>query len=253
METEEEKQESQKIFCKIDASKTKELGHGVLEVIVSSSVLDRHGEKINLQGIDTKHYNGIVLYGHDYEGLPIGKTLKIWKDKANDYLRAKMQLAVNEYPFANTVYDLIKGGYLTDVSIGGLVKDYDDKTATINQMEMIEFSIVPIGANRDAKIVAASINKSVEDIGVEYREAVQKHFSEKLKVMPIDEIKSSIKSLKTIIAALEDHASDISNEQAVSPSVRRVKLVMLKQQAAEADRQVEAIIKKVKIKLKERN
>jgi len=242
-----------KYVCKIEPSRTKDLGYGVLEAIISSSAVDRYGERIKLEGINTKHYNGTVLYGHDYEGLPIGKTLKLWKDKENDFLRAKLQLAVDEYPFANTIYKLIKGGYLTDVSIGGLVEDsgYDEENATVNKLEMVEFSIVPIGANRDAKIVAASINKSVEEIRSEYRSAVQRYFSEKLKVIPENEIRQHIKSLKTILAALEGQASDISNEKAGSPKVRRVKLVMMKQQAAEADRQVEAIIKTIKIRLKE--
>ncbi|OQA03771.1 MAG: Caudovirus prohead protease [Planctomycetes bacterium ADurb.Bin401] len=245
-----EDKEMQKLSCKIDASKTKELGHGVLEVIVSSGALDRHGEKINLAGIDTKHYNGTVLYGHDYEGLPIGKTLKLWKDKANDYLRAKLQLAVEEYPFAKTVYDLVKGGYLTDVSIGGLVDDYDKNNATINKLEMIEFSIVPIGANRDAKVVAASISKSVEQIKNEYQDALRKHLSEKLEKLPEEDLNGHIKSLKTILAVLEGQASELSNAKAESPKVRRVKLVLMKQQASAIDREVESVIKKIKVQLK---
>lgn len=248
-----EEKEMTKLACKIEASKTKELGHGVLEVIVSSGALDRHGEKINLAGINTKHYNGTVLYGHDYEGLPIGKTLKLWKDKAADVLRAKLQLAVDEYPFAKTVYDLVRGGYLTDVSIGGLVEGYDDESSTITGLEMLEFSIVPIGANRDAKIVAASISKSVAEIKGEYEDAMRKHLAEKIEKMPEEDINASIKSLKTILAVLEGQASELSNEKAESPKVRRVKLVLLKQQAAQADRQVESIIKTIKVKLKERN
>lgn len=242
----------EKFATQIDASKTKELGYGTLEVIISKETKDRHGEVIKLDGINTKHYNGIVLWGHDYSALPVGKTLKIWKDKVAGVLKAKIQMAVDEYPFAKTVYDLIKGGYLTDVSIGGLVEEFNQDGITINKLEMVEFSIVPIGANRDAKIIGKGLEllgKTEDDLKKEYQEAISKNFADKLKTVESSELKDAVKSLKIILAALEGEVDTTSTENA--DKIPTKKLITIKNLAGEADRQVESVIKTIKVKLRE--
>ena len=246
-EIKEESTEVKKLSLSIESAKTKDLGYGVVEVIVSTGSKDRHNEVINPDGIDLKNYSGVVLYGHDYEGLPIGKTLKIWKDKATKTLRAKMQFAVDEYPFAKTVYNLVKGGFLTDVSIGGIVKKWNEDYTTIEEMEMIEFSVVPIGANRDAKIVAASVGMTIDNISNEYHEALAKHWQENAKNLPENEIKTAIKNIKIVLAALEGEVVNSSNETELSKTV----LVTMKNHAKEIDRQAENVIRIIKLKVKE--
>lgn len=239
--------EVKKFTLSIESAKTKDLGHGVVEVIVSTGSVDRHGEKINVDGIITKHYSGVVLYGHDYEGLPIGKTLSL--KKKDGELRAKMQFATEEYPFAKTVYDMVRGGYLTDVSIGGIVNKWSEDYMTIEELEMVEFSVVPIGANRDAKVVSKAIGKSVESIKDEYDDAVNKHYVERIKSASAVDIADSIKAIEKLLAVLKGASKELSVDVA-DPEVVRVKLVTMKQQAAEVDRHAETILKTIKIKLK---
>lgn len=243
-----DKKEILKFGGHIEPDKTKDLGHGVVEVVVSTPSLDYHGESVNLDGINVKEYHGTVLYGHDYEGLPIGKAVKVWKDKASSSLKARVQFAVEEYPFAKTVYDMIKGGYLTDVSIGGLVSKWNDDWTVIEEMIMKEFSVVPIGANNDARIVAMSIGKSIEDISAEYNSAVQKHFADSVKGLPKQQINDSIEAIKTLLAALEGSAGDLSADTATP--TRRVKLITMRQQARELDRHSETIIRTINVTLK---
>lgn len=240
----ENEQKKVDLSIDIDKASTKKLPHGVIEVIVSTGKKDYHREEIKMDGLNLKEYHGVVLYGHDYGSLPIAKTLKIWKDKVIDGVRARMQFAIEENPFAKTVYDLVMGGYLTDVSIGGIVDQWNEDYTVIEKMTMKEFSVVPIGANEQAQIVASGFGKSLKDIRKEYEVAVEKFMHDKVKTIPKAEMADAIKSMKIILTALEGEVEAISNETV--PSVSRTKLVVLKQGAKELDRHSETIIKTVK-------
>jgi HK97 family phage major capsid protein/HK97 family phage prohead protease len=135
--------------------KSKDLGDGEVEVVVSSASLDRHGEIIDIDGIDTKRYmkNPVVQWAHDYDKPPIGKAVKLWKDGKK--LMARMKFAIAENPFAKTIYELVKGGFLNAVSIGFIPLEMEENTFT--KSEMIEFSVVPVPANPEALITAKKL------------------------------------------------------------------------------------------------
>lgn len=234
----------------IEAGKTKDLGDGIVEAIVSTSSKDRHNEVILVEGIDLKPYkeNPIVLYGHDYEALPIGKTLSI-KKTPDGKLIAKVQFAVAEYPFANTVYQLVRGGYLNDVSIGGMVTQWSQDYMTIEKLEMVEFSVVNIGANRDAKIISRgleSIGKSAGDLKKEYHSFLSKQIIDKTKGMGDNELNETIKTLETLVGILKAGATEADN--VASTSERRVKVLTLRKTATEINKTSEQAIKIIKLK-----
>lgn len=238
-----------KVAGLIEPGKTKALGAGMVEVIVSTGSVDRHMEQIDPAGVDLKAYkqNPVVLYGHDYESLPIGKATSI-KKTADGQIVAKVQFAVEEYPFAKTVYDMIVGGFLNDVSIGGIVQQWSDDYSVIEKMEMVEFSVVNIGANRDAKIIARSFEgKSVDEIADEYRDFVGKTLADRTKAMDSNELSETIKNLENLIAVLKASHEEAQNIQATK-EVKRVKLFTLKKAAQEVDKQAERVIKLIKLK-----
>lgn len=241
--------EKVKIASLIEAGKTKDLGDGVIEAIVSTSSEDRHREVINVEGIDLSSYeeNPIVLYGHDYEALPIGKTLSLKKTKTK--LTAKFQFAIAEYPFANTVYQLVKGGYLNDVSIGGIVKQWSDDYTTIEELEMVEFSVVNIGANRDAKIISRGfedLGKSVAEVQKEYHSFLHKQIVDKVKGIDDNELNETIKTLEKLVGILKAEAKEADNVE--STSERKVKVITLRKTAAEVQQTTEKAIKIIKLK-----
>lgn len=145
----------------LDNSQTKALDAGVIEVVVATNTRDRHGEILDINGLNTKSYSGVVLWGHDYFSFPIGKSLSLRKTK-DGQLISRAQLAVDEYDFAETAYNLIKGGYITDASIGFIPQEYSPETDTWVKSEMVEYSLVSIGANPDAKIS----KKALEAVGL---------------------------------------------------------------------------------------
>ena len=185
----------------------KDLGGGAFTATVTTSDIDRTGETIATGGISTDSYmnNPVVLYGHDYQSLPIGKCTKITAFK--NKLVATFQLAVNEYPFAKTVADMIKGGYLNAVSIGGVVKQMSQDFSSIEAMEMVEFSVVPVPANANALITARSLfdttGKSTEQIAKEYKDFVREASIDKIKALDNSDIDNYIKSLEEVTAILK--------------------------------------------------
>lgn len=228
-----------------EPEKTKDLGEGIVEAIVSTESQDHHGETIEMSGVDTSDYHGTVLYGHDYEGLPIGKTISLTKMKSK--IKAKFQLAVDEYPFAKIVYNMIKGGYITDVSIGGLVEEWSDDYRTIKRMVMKEFSVVPIGANPKAMItMVKDLGISTDEVKKEYQEFVQKSMLDKFKGMPDNEINQAIKILENLVATLKESAKTQSS--AGEPEIRTIKRVRLLKTAKAVNQESERVIRLIKLK-----
>ena len=237
----------------IESESTKDTGDGSFETVITTSTLDRQGESITTTGIDTTAYmaNPVVLYGHDYQGLPIGKTTKL--TAFNNKLKARFQLAVNEYPFAATVAALIKGGYLNAVSIGGMVKQWSDDYRTIEELEMVEFSVVPVPANPEALITARALEdmtgKSVETIEAEFKDFAHKSMLDGLKHMRHDEVNDTIKVLENLVATLKVAAQPSASEE--PNEVKRIKHITLRDSAKAVATQSERVIRVIKLKSQE--
>lgn len=138
----------------------KDLGHGVLEAIVSSEALDRHGEKIDMRGMDIKQYmqNPIIADFHDYSKPSLGKTTKLTKTKDGQMI-ARMEFAVKEYDRAKLIYDLYAGGFQRAFSIGFIPLEVEGNTYT--KATMIEYSTVLVPANAEALLL--SKQKSIDN------------------------------------------------------------------------------------------
>lgn len=239
------------VFAHFEKDSAKELDaeNGILEAVVTTSGVDRHNEVIVTEGIDTTNYiekNPVVLYGHDYWGFPIGKTIKLKQQK--NKITARFQLAIEEYDFAKTIYNLVKGGYLNAVSIGGIVKEWSEDYRTILKMEMIEFSIVSIPANSDAMITARSFEemagKSMSDVRKEFETFSRATLLDKVKGMPENEVKDAVKVLKNLTARLEESAQQTSLTDA-KPHIKRIVL----REAQAVATQSQKVIKTIKVNL----
>lgn len=115
--------------------------------VVSDGQVDRHGDSLNPNGWQIENYmqNPVVLFGHNYKDLPIGKTLKIWVENGSQVL-ARMKFA--DHDFADKVWKLIKDGFLNATSVGFIPLKYDEEgNHTFSDMELLEISVVPVPAN----------------------------------------------------------------------------------------------------------
>ncbi|MFX1570618.1 MAG: HK97 family phage prohead protease, partial [Promethearchaeota archaeon] len=139
----------------------------VLRFITSTEAEDRDGDIIEIDGWKLDNYmkNPVILYGHNYEGLPVGRSVNIQKDNINKKLIQDVKFPTKEeYEFADTVYRLAKAGYLNATSVGfiGIQSEprLDEKGNYLGKkykkQELLETSIVPVPSNPTALMEARS-------------------------------------------------------------------------------------------------
>ena len=142
---------------------------------ITTKSVDRDGEIVVPKGAILDHYrkNPVVLFGHDYKSIPIGKSLWIKADEKG--LIAKTQYA--KHAKAEEIYQYRKDGFPMAKSIGfiplssveeadfgtldlkalGLVEaDLKGATRVYPEWLMLEYSDVPIPSNPDALQLAIS-------------------------------------------------------------------------------------------------
>lgn len=129
-----------------------------VKFLISTDAVDRDGDVIDPKGWDLTAYKGspVVLWSHDYTQPPIAKTVHIETTKTG--LSATAEFPVKGvYPFADTVYELLKGGFLSASSVGfkpiASEKAVDrEKGFNFSKQELLEWSVVPVPANPEALI-----------------------------------------------------------------------------------------------------
>jgi HK97 family phage prohead protease len=222
--------------------KATKLQEGEVEFVVSTNALDSHGEIIDVNGIDLADFkkNPVVLWGHDGFNLPIAKATKIWKEGNKLMSRAKFYLKDD---FARKVYDYIVDGYLNAVSIGGVVEEWGTDGMTISKMKMKEYSVVSIPANREALVASKSLDGNQK---AELRALANGYARKLLDTQAGDnEITKNIEVLETLVATLKEVALGKTNED-MADKVTATRVVL--RQAQAVDHQIEAVIKKIKLK-----
>jgi HK97 family phage prohead protease len=221
--------------------KASKLSEGEVEFVVSTNALDAHGERINVDGIDIKDFkkNPVVLWGHDGFNLPIAKATKVWKENNKLMARAKFYLKDD---FARKVYEYIVDGYLSAVSIGGMVQEWAEDGITISKLLMKEFSVVSIPANPEA---LATMKQLSDNQNMELK-ALANAYARKVLVEKTGktDLVEKVELLENLVATLKELASSEPHDVKAESNVRRVVL----KQAQVVDQQIETVIKTVKLK-----
>lgn len=241
----------------ITVSKADGLEYGQAEFIVSNSATDRYGESVTMEGIDTQRYmqNPVVLWGHDYNALPLGRTLSLRREAGN--LVAKVQFDTDIHEFADTVYKQILRGTISAASIGGLVKSYgltkDGKTDhdVIAEMEMVEWSVVPIPANPEALVLSKAFGMEEKVLQKQYIDFVAQAMIN-TEGMDTDDISHHIQTLKTLTSALEGviDGSRVTDEATENQRKRVYRLTTARTIARTADQTIEQIVTAISSELK---
>ena len=145
------------IYKVIEDCEVKKVGERQYEFTASTSTQDRDGEVINATGWDLRNFkkNPVIMYGHDYRSLPIGKASRVWLH--NGTLKNTVEFPPEgTYEFADIVERLVDTGYLKTESVGFIPKKWEDGDGekaprrTYTKQELLEISIVPIPSNPDA-------------------------------------------------------------------------------------------------------
>lgn len=119
---------------------------GRFEVVLSTGDMDRMGEVLDPNGWDLEFYktNPVVLWAHDYQGLPIGMTEKI-EIKDGKLMASGKFAPADANPLAQQVRKLYDLGFQRATSVGFLEKEREGNK--IIKQELLEWSFVPVPAN----------------------------------------------------------------------------------------------------------
>lgn len=121
--------------------------------LASSPEPARDGMSIEVDAWDTRNYmrNPVVLFGHAYDSLPIGRTVKLTKERSG--LIADIEFDQGDQN-AKNIEGKIRRGYLNSVSVGfNIVERTGDR---VTKAELLEISVVPIPADTNAVALARS-------------------------------------------------------------------------------------------------
>ena len=131
----------------------------IIDFTISTGSVDRDRDVIEPEGWKLAAFkrNNVVMWAHDYHLPPIARALRVKIEDGK--LRASAEFVPAEIlPFAETVYQLLKGGYLHAASVGFKpikhVFNAERGGVDFQEQELLEFSIVPVPANAEALVDA---------------------------------------------------------------------------------------------------
>ncbi len=142
-----------------------------LQFAISTGAVDRDSDVIDVAGWQLANYrrNPVVLWSHLYAELPVARATKVWVE--DQRLKAIDHFAEREvYPFADTVFQMVKAGYLSATSVGFAPLKFEriegdaERRGGVNfiSQELLEHSIVPVPSNPEALIEARSVLRSAD-------------------------------------------------------------------------------------------
>ncbi len=204
--------------------KTVEGKERVLDFIGTTELPDRDGEVIKADAWQVERYikNPVVQWAHRYDEPPIGKTLSITQNAKHETIFEVEFATKDTYEFADTIFKLCKGGFLSATSVGFIPiesqpgKKEGDPKRTFLKVELLEISIVPVPTNPDALVTARKAGL----ISVKEFEFVTKVERKEPKAISQAAIKDEFDYVMTLIKAgdLNDDNKKLVEELAKSIS-----------------------------------
>lgn len=138
-------------------------GSELVDYVLSSEAVDRPGDTIKASGWRDDNYakNPVILFGHDYGSLPVGRMTGARAVDGARYVGKGVEFTPRDlYPFGHMVGGLVRGGYLPAGSVGfqPLKWAFNEERGGVDflEQELLEFSVVPVPANPEALVAAKS-------------------------------------------------------------------------------------------------
>ena len=140
-----------------------------VDIVISTESPDRDRDVITVDGWDLRSYrrNSVVLFAHDYYSLPVARGENVRAEDGKLKATAKF-VPADIYPFAETVYRMLSGGWMSAASVGFRPKkwEYNEERRGVDfhEQELLEFSIVPVPANAECLVEARAAGVDVEPL-----------------------------------------------------------------------------------------
>ena len=151
-----------------------------LRFVGSDETPDRDNDIIEVTGWKLDNYlkNPVFQWSHGYGDPPIGKAVNVIIDAVSKKLIFDIKFATaEEYLFADTIYKLYKGGYLSATSVGfrGIKHKTRDEEEVLNmpewqrgrrymEQELLELSGCSVPSNPNALMMAKSAGIETEAV-----------------------------------------------------------------------------------------
>lgn len=137
--------------------------------VASTEGKDRSGDIMHSDGwvMDGFLKNPVIPWGHIYSQPPVAQALAVKVENGKLMVKIKFATA-DEYPFADTIYKLYKGGFLRAFSVGFNpveAKSLPDGGTEYFQQELYEVSCVTLPDNPEALAEIKSAVKVLEKGG----------------------------------------------------------------------------------------
>ena len=196
------------------------------------------------KGIVNYLRNPIILSQHDHDD-PIGRMIDYRIDSKGLWIKARISAA------AEQVYGLVKDEVVTAFSVGFRVIDaaYDAATElfVIKELELVEISVVSIPANQNTLF---SLSKAFSDAD-EYKKFKSQFITandsaKKLESLPPVNLKSHKE-----VEMTEDQIKQMVADAAAAAAVETTKALEAKQQAEQAQAELDARLKAIEIQTAE--
>ena len=136
---------------------------------ITTGDVDRENDVIDSAGWDLKDFlrSPVILWAHDRKQPPIAQAIDVTPVEGG--LRSTAQFPEKGiYPFADMVFDLIKGGFIRATSVGfqPLEWSLDEERGGVNfqRQSLYEWSWVPVPANQNALIAASASGVELEQL-----------------------------------------------------------------------------------------
>jgi len=143
--------------------------------VASDSSIDRSGDVVDVDGWDLDNFkaNPVIPWAHDYHQPPVAYAEEVGVKDGKLLIRPKFATA-EEYPFADQIYKLYKGGFLRSFSVGFKPTEYQRRSDEngnysgyhISKAELLEVSGVVVPANPNANTLSvepAEVTSSFDD------------------------------------------------------------------------------------------
>lgn len=140
--------------------------------VMSTATIDRHGDIVDQDSWILEHFlaNPAFFWGHRSNDFPLGKWVDVRLENDPDVEGAKMlvgeaEFAIDVHPDIKRAWDHVVRGDLNMVSVGFIphIVDYDEKqdAYVLKSCELMECSLVGIGANRRALVKSEDIKEAL--------------------------------------------------------------------------------------------
>lgn len=176
--------------------------------VASTEDIDRSNDRIMSTGWDLGNFlkNPVIPWAHRYSDPPVARAASVFVQDGKLMFKPKFATA-DEYPFADTIYKLYKGGFLQAFSVGFNPRRYEvverqkgSRGYDFIEQELWEISACTVPANPNALV--AAVEKGIINDSEKKSFEEQTDLTDRSDLADLAEIEKRLNELEQIAKSL---------------------------------------------------